>query len=139
MQKFPPPELQALIRKETHNTTQDLRKVIEKLQNEVTSLKSAKDIQQRGRGGASVQKLKQPSNLTSILKNPPHHKSPSKPSLIQTTKKGKQKEKSVGGNNKGTDNDKSKVNAKIGTKQSGRKTSKSPQRKRAKSPKSNRK
>ena len=127
------PELQALIRKEAYNTTQDLRKVIEKLQTELNTLKNAKKVQPRGRGGASTTKINQPTTTISNLKQPPSSFT-SKATSKKVQKQAKAKGKLAGKINKDTDNDNSKSKTNNGTKKSGRKPSKSPQRKRGKSP-----
>jgi hypothetical protein len=109
-------ELKALIRQETRAEKQDLKKQLNELKQEISALKSAKNAEQRGRGGASTKKTNQPSTTPSASpttrKGRRNNSKESAQSTTQTrpnrnknnSKQGKGKgEKAADSNNESTD------------------------------------
>ena len=129
-------ELRALVRLETISETKNLSKQLEVLQKELSLLK-AKNIQQRGRGGASSNK----TNTTHSTTKPSStkKKKPSKAQPNNNNNQNKKRNEKVGANNSAKGNGKKNSKAKPGKQQSKKKDSKSNKQRRPGSNKSDRK
>jgi hypothetical protein len=114
-------ELKALIRLETLSETKNLSKQLEVLQKELASLK-AKNIQPRGRGGASSNKT---NTTPSTTKPSPKKRKPSKArsNNNNTNHQNQNKNERVGANNNARGNGKRNSNPKPGKPQSKKKNS----------------
>ena len=90
-------ELKALIQKETKSETKEMQKQLDSLKKQLEVMTAAKNISQRGRGGASKKQLNTPS--TTAAAKPSSKKKEISKSVNRRDKKGKAEE-----NNKGNAN-----------------------------------
>ena len=117
------PELQALIRKETRNDTKDLRQQLEKIKNELNALKTAKNTQTGGRGGAPATKTKQPTTSTKSRAIPPFSKDLKTSTQLTPRKNSGKGNQKVGRSSNALNSEKKNSKQGSGTKQYGEKKS----------------